>query len=196
MCYGTSLLPLLSTKSECLIVSSPFLEERITSPIPSPPITTTVERTFGGRILHDADCKSVCRYHWLLISHDCFSTARSVLSELSAARYRVDDYSRELELYGGDSSLHREYLRRSKQVEDMAIQISSLKERIAAIRQARAQSVEIENKQTQALMTLSETQDAALGDLLAHMKVIGGAVLKVSSFSSSTTDFSLMAIRF
>ena len=131
-----------------------------------------------------------------LFSYNRFPTARSVLWQLSAARSRVDDHSRELELYGGDSSLHREYLRRSRQVEDMAIQISSLKERIAAIRQARAQSVEIENKQTQALMTLSETQDAALGDLLARMKVIGGAVLKVSSFSSSTTDFSLMAIRF
>ena len=112
-----------------------------------------------------------------------------MLSELSAARHRVDDYSRELELYGGDSSLHREFLQRSKQVEDMAIQISMLKERIAAIRQARAQSVEMENKWIQASATQSEIQDAALGDLMTRVKVIGGAVLKVSSFSSSTTDF-------
>ena len=71
-----------------------------------------------------------------------------------------------------------------------------LKERVAAIRRARAQSVEMENKQVQALTTLSEIQDAALNDLLTRMKVIGGAVLNVSSFSSSTTDFSLIAMHF
>ena len=71
-----------------------------------------------------------------------------------------------------------------------------LRERIAAIRQARAQSAEMEDKQFQALATLSEIQDAALSDVLTRMKVIGGAVLKVSSPSPSTTGFSLTAIHF
>ena len=175
-------------------LSSPW-EGFTTSSLPPSPITT-MRRILGSRIPHDADCKSVSLPLAADFSFKRFSTASVVLSELSAARHRVDDCSRELELYGGDSSLHREYLRRSKQVEDMAIQIRILKERVAAIRRARAQSVEMENKQVQALTTLSEIQDAALNDLLTRMKVIGGAVLNVSSFSSSTTDFSLIAMHF
>ena len=47
-------------------------------------------------------------------------------------------------------------------------------------------------RQTQDLVTQSELQDAAINDLLSRMRVIEGAVLKVSSLSPSKTEFLLM----
>lgn len=78
----------------------------------------------------------------------------------------------------------------------MAAQISRLKERVEAIKQTRKQSSEMAERQTQGLVTQSELQDAAVNDLLSRMRVIEGAVLKVSSLSPSKTEFLLTAMHF
>ena len=50
-------------------------------------------------------------------------------------------------------------------------------------------------RQTQDLATQSELHDAAIHDLLSRMRVIEGAVLKVSPLSPSKTEF-LMTVHF
>ena len=121
-----------------------------------------------------------------------FWTVRAALWDLSAARRDVDAHYQELELYGGNSSLHREFLRQARQAEETATQISRLKERIEAIKQTRKQSVEMAERQTQDLVAQSELLDAAVNDLLSRMRVIEGAVLQVSLLSPSKTEYLLM----
>ena len=89
-------------------------------------------------------------------------------------------------MYGGNSSLHGAYIRRSKQMEEVLAQIEAFEEKFAKFRQVRAQSIEMENKESQILMELSELQNAALGDLVTRTRVIEGALLGVSTLASSS----------
>ena len=149
------------------------------SQIASPSLTTTVSL-----------CTVITRH---LTQISCSPTVSVALQELSDAR-NSNDNRRELDLYSGDSSLHREYIRHIEHALDVQVEIDLLKKEVETARQKKVQSAEIASRQIRDLKKLSELQDAALSDLVVRMRVVEGAFLGVSLVSFLDNVYLLSAL--